>query len=205
MSMGGTVDRSMLGFSEVVRSAFDFLEAEYGFARKDVAPTLVRYESSSVVISVYHGRSSYEVGVEISTRSASNRREPPFELADLVAFCGQEALLPAGFLQASTREAVRAIVRRAAEILYQCGSDLLRGDRFAFRRLDELRREQAVSNGLKRRLSDVRAAAATAWQEGDYRRVEALYRSIEPHLTPAERKKLDYVSKHENPHLRLRP
>jgi hypothetical protein len=199
------LDRSSLRFAEVVRAEFAFLESEYALRSAERTPTLVRYESPDVTVVVYHGRSSYEVDVEITPGDARYGGEPPFTLADLAALCDRQELLPAGFLQASTSDAVRSVVARAAELVRECGDRVLRTDPFELRRLTVLRSERAQREGLERKLSAVRAAAASAWRERDYRRVEELYRSIEPHLTPAERKKLDYAYTHESPHRPLRP
>ena len=61
----GTFRRMQLGFSLEVLSAFQFLTQDYGFkcVKNDV--TFVRYESESTFVNIYHGRRSYELGVEI--------------------------------------------------------------------------------------------------------------------------------------------
>jgi hypothetical protein len=57
-------DRWKLGFKEAVLKNFAFLVSN-GFkaVRQDV--TFVRYESQVAFVNIYHGRGSFEVGVEI--------------------------------------------------------------------------------------------------------------------------------------------
>lgn len=191
-----SLNRARLRFAENAKAEFDFLESEYGLCATETAQTLVRYESPSLIVVVYHGRSSYEVGVEITPRGIRREGEQPFSLDDLVALCGRRDLLPAGFLQASTEEAVRISVARAAAIVRECGGKALRSDPFELRRLTVLRSERAQLHALERRLAAVRADAENAWRERDYRRVEELYRAVEPHLTAAEIGRLNYARTH---------
>lgn len=59
-------DRSQLRFEEAAISAFAFLTSErYGFRCVVSESTIVRYESDTVGVTIYHGRSSYEIGCEI--------------------------------------------------------------------------------------------------------------------------------------------
>lgn len=45
-------------------SSFDFLRA-YGLKPVEEDVTFVRYESDAMFVNVYHGRGSFEIGVEI--------------------------------------------------------------------------------------------------------------------------------------------
>ena len=57
-------ERAQFGFKDAVLSSFKFL-GDFGLRRVEEKLTLVRYESSEVLLNVYHGRASYELGVEI--------------------------------------------------------------------------------------------------------------------------------------------
>jgi hypothetical protein len=59
---GGGAGR--LGFVALATEAFAFL-LRLGFAVVRREGTLVRFESDSVFVNVYHGRSSYQVGLEL--------------------------------------------------------------------------------------------------------------------------------------------
>jgi len=64
------VNRRQLGFEEPVLSNFDFLRS-HGLKLVESAPTLVRFESREVFVNLYHGRASYEIGVEIGLKARS--------------------------------------------------------------------------------------------------------------------------------------
>ena len=50
--------RISLGFSEIVKEQFRFLEHDFGYSVSDQKTTIVRYRLSAFVINVYHGRQS---------------------------------------------------------------------------------------------------------------------------------------------------
>jgi hypothetical protein len=58
-------DREKLGFAGAVASSFAFLVADHGFRVVSEVSTLVRFESETVAVQVFHGRGSYELGVEL--------------------------------------------------------------------------------------------------------------------------------------------
>lgn len=63
-------DRSKLGFKEAVSANFKFLR-KFGFHRARAEATFIRYETvrfltkKKLFVNVYHGRGSYEMGVQI--------------------------------------------------------------------------------------------------------------------------------------------
>ena len=56
--------RGELRFPAEVRTQFRFLEA-LGFKECESSPTYVRYARSEFVIEIYHGRQSYELGLNL--------------------------------------------------------------------------------------------------------------------------------------------
>jgi len=79
-------DRWQLGFQDSVLSSFDFLST-YGLRPVEESATFVRYESSSVFVNVYHGRASFEIGVEIGRRD----RPEKYGLDYIVSWAGKRA------------------------------------------------------------------------------------------------------------------
>jgi hypothetical protein len=192
-SVSGSQGRSSLGFQEAVGSSFRFLESEHGYECLERSLTIVRYESPTARFHVFHGRSSFQIDVELSEKTVPEPESQAFRLADLAALIGAEEQIPLGFFQASTPEAVQIVVMRTAELVRRCGPETLRAEPFIIRRLDELRRERARQAAQLQRLADIRVAVDRAWHQKDYRRVEELFASVEEMLSPAELKKLRYV------------
>ena len=57
-------EREGLGFADAVRRHFGFL-ASRGYRPVLVLSTLVRYERPPLFVNVFHGRVSYELGLEV--------------------------------------------------------------------------------------------------------------------------------------------
>jgi hypothetical protein len=106
-------ERAKLEFREVVLSSFKFL-GEFGFRPAQEKETFVRYESSEAFVNVYHGRVSFELGVEIG-----RLKEPAEKLTlyDIVAGAGAEKTEGFGqhtMFQVSSREGVQQFVPKLA-------------------------------------------------------------------------------------------
>ena len=82
------MDRSQLKFSQTVLSEFIFLTEEYNFSCVHHEDTLVRYESDKVFVSVFHGRASYEVGLQIGLLGSGNNMG--FGLGSIIALTNPE-------------------------------------------------------------------------------------------------------------------
>ncbi len=185
-----TSRRDDLGFRRAVLDSFGFLVDEYGFRSAEEKPTLVRYESDTVGVRVYHGRQSYELDVEfIDLDGVENA--PPLKLLDVLRLEGKEQEMPHGFFQSSKPGGVRRLVDKLAQLTREYASEILRGNRMYFRRLSVLRSEMATKEELRRRASELRHAVDAAWRSGDYSRVVELFEELEEPLTPAEKKKLE--------------
>jgi len=120
-------DRWQLGFREAVLASFDFLCC-YGLKTVEEQATIVRYESDVVFVNVYHGRASFEIGVEIGRKD----RPEKYRLDYLVSCAGKEAWEAEGFdrstmFQVSSREGVQKFVPKVAELVKKYGAPFLTG------------------------------------------------------------------------------
>src|SRR6266508_1197859 len=96
-----SLQRESLGFAPAATQAFSFLVERLGFRLAKQEPTFVRYESKSVFVNIYHGRSSYEIGVEVGPRAQTPREaEEKFMLGDVLVACGESENL--AFRRATT-------------------------------------------------------------------------------------------------------
>lgn len=195
-SEGRVVNRSDLQFVEVVQGVFRFLGEDYGFRLAHLdSPTFVRYESATTFLNVYHGRKSYEIGVEIGR--IADPLGQSYRLPDVLsALLGQDDRRRFSF-QASDPNGVRRCVHAVAELVARhCGS-LLKGDDEAFGRVAAQRAEatRVLTKDVVQR--SVREAAEKAWHAKDYAKVRELYDSICDGLSPVERKRLEYAENHD--------
>jgi len=188
-------DRERLRFEETVLASFDFL-GSYGLKPKKKEPTFVRYESKKVFLNVYHGRSSFEIGLELGRRDRPER----YGLGYIIASAGKAAWEAEGFghgtmFQVSSREGVQQLVPKVAGLLKKYGEPFLRGDPEFY---DELAKanERASSEYTRRQLVErTRKDADTAWAGKQYARVVDLYQPLREDLTEIETKRLAYAEK----------
>jgi len=79
------------------------------------------------------------------------------------------------------------------DLIRKYGHDAIAGNPFAYRRLMAQRSRTAVAETEALRVQDLRTKAERAWRNKDFRAVEEAYSQIEEALTPAEKKRLEYV------------
>jgi hypothetical protein len=185
-------ERAQLGFKDAVLSNFKFL-SDFGLRPVEEKVTLVRYESSRIFVNVYHGRASYELGVEIG-----KLKEPDTTLSifDVVRWAGAEKAEGFGqhvMFQVSSREGVQEFVPKLAALVRKYATPLLRGDQDAHRTALESRAKRYADEVREGNLSVVRSKVDAAWHAKDYARVIELYGPVREDLTEVEAKKLAYA------------
>jgi hypothetical protein len=181
-------DRGRLRFVEAVENSFGPLAANYGFSRVEATPTFVRYESPDRFVQVFHGRGSYELGVEFGPRASD---DAPVNLNDLLAMHGE----PPVHSQATSADLTAKLIGRLAEVARERASEIFGGEDSIDERVRISRAAQSDEMLLGWRLEDVRREVEHAWRQHDHQEVARLLESIEGFLTPAERRKLEYARK----------
>lgn len=185
-------ERARLGFKEAVLSSFQFLN-DAGLRPVQQEMTFVRYESPEIFVNVYHGRASFELGVEIG-----RLREPQSKLTlyDIVAWAGAEKAEGLGehvAFQVSSREGVQEFVPKLAELVKKHATPFLRGDAAAFDSAFEIQSERARDYAKGVNLSQLRQKVEAAWHAKDYAQVVELYGPVRDDLDKVEAKKLAYA------------
>jgi hypothetical protein len=185
-------ERTTLGFREAVLSSFKFLTAA-GFCPVEQEMTFVRYESPEVFVNIYHGRASFELGVEIGRLKKPKGK---LTLYDIIAWAGAEKVEGLGqhvAFQVSSREGVQEFVPRLASLIQRHAGPFLRSDDAAFDSAFEIQSERAQEYAKNVNLSDVRQKAEAAWHAKEYAQVVELYGRVRDDLTEVETKKLAYA------------
>ena len=188
-------DRYKLGFEQAVLENFKFL-GTYGLKPVKRGSTLVRYESRRTFVNIYHGRASYEIGVEVGRRD----RPEEYGLGYMVAWAGKAAWEAEGFgrhtmFQVNSPEGVREFVPKVAELLKKYGDPFLRGDSDFYDELDRGNQRASADYTRRQQIEAVRKEAQSAWSAKHFARVVKLYQSICNDLTAIEDKRLTYASK----------
>lgn len=190
------MDRARFAFCDAVQRTFGFL-TEHHFQCVRTEPTFVRYESDRVFVNVYHGRSSYELGVEVGLLDF-DKTERGYSLSALIGLIDpQEAANYRNFV-ATTSELVEVGVKTLSEKFKAYAWDTLRGDPIVFAKLEQQREQLSKSFAMEVLARQVRPKAEAAFRNKSYAEAARLYESIRGQLSPAELKKLEYAQKHNH-------
>ena len=191
-----TSSRMQLGFSSEVLSAFQFLTQDYGFkcVKNDV--TFVRYESESTFVNIYHGRRSYELGVEIGKLEKDpNIPENWYTIGEIMDFVGVRKDLKFTFFQSRDKDQIKILLKRLAEYVKNYAGDILNGNLEILNKVQILQKEKSDAYIKEMHLRPIREMADVAWRQKDYVKFVGLYSPVEDDLTPVEAKKLEYARK----------
>ena len=180
--------REHLRFADAVQEEFGYLSSR-GFVCTSATATLVSYESRDVSVRVYHGRSSYEIGIEVGLLSETDL----YTLSELIALTDEGAAKQYRKFVAGTPELVKRGVELLKDMFARYGDAALTGDPQCYAKLAVRRLKKGQVFAQEVKASQVRPLAEKAFREKDYAAAARLYSSIQPQLTPAELKKLAYA------------
>lgn len=174
-------ERAELGFVAAVQGSFGFLESDYRLRLVRAEPTFVRYEGERRFVNVFHGRASYELGVEIGrwVEVDDGFVEQRFALGYAVAL-GRD-LEAVGFraFTATDAGAVARFVPQLAEWTREfVGPVIVADDDAAFERMSAGSARDSQTYLQEGRASQLRKRAETAWHDKDFDRVVLAYREI---------------------------
>lgn len=196
-------EREKLRFAESVSQSFRFLVEDYGFKVTEIKSTFVRYEKDDLFVKVFHGRGSYEMGVEIGHRVEHEGQivEEEFQIWEVIKL--DHDLKDAGYGSYATNDAT--VIARFAEELagFVClyAVPMLEGDSEMFLRL---RKEQALEGKKWRenmQAQRLRQQAEEAFKKRDYAATEQAYSEIlreldTIQLKASELKRLEIARRH---------
>jgi len=187
-------DRSRLGFTEAVKSNFAFVK-KYGLKPVQEEVSLVRYQSEKVILNVYHGRGSYELGIEFEREEFPGEKFSLYDMLKWAKGAGKIEEIPTGGYQASSREGVQRLVAQMAELVKRYAEPLLQGDAEIYQALRAQQSTDAAEYTREVHLRAVRKQAETAWQDKDYETLLSLYSDMQGDLTPSEFMRFQYAEK----------
>jgi hypothetical protein len=192
--------REELGFLVEARRRFGFL-LEQGFTEVSADSTYLRFERDGRFVEVFHGRASYELGVEFGrwVRVDDDVVEQKFHLVDVLPVLAPSARFVAR--TATSREQVTRFVEELAEAARAAAEHLERGGDDAFDQISEAvkRHSDEYLDGV--RATRLRTRAEDAWRHKDFSSVVGAYEEIEAELDTVELresevKRLNYARDH---------
>jgi hypothetical protein len=176
-----------LGFIELALSAFAFL-LRIGFEVVRREPTRLVFESPEVFVNVYHGRSSYQVGLEIGRLEAGDK----YSLHELLAAVAPPEVAKAR-CQTTDPEVLKCCLSGIANVVARTCGSLLAGDAGAFEalRVAVAPRRKAVT--LEAEFGAILDRADQAWETKDLGRAREFYERARPALDETRRRRLTYL------------
>ena len=187
--------RIQLRFSEEVQTRFNYLVDTYDFRCVKVETTFVRYESDHIFINIYHGRSSFEIGLEIGQLFSGIKNEDAYNLSWLIKLDDSKKAMDYRLYVAKSADLVKKGIYQLCELFKEHAGEAIIGDEHTFKLLAKLREDWSESFAQEIMAGQVRPKANTAFSKKNYAEATYLYESISSELTPAELKKLKFARK----------
>lgn len=191
MTVESISDRSVLRFAEEVKDRFSFLEA-LGFRRTCSEATLVRFESPSIGINVFHGRRSFEIGLEIQSTQLPTES---YSIPEIVRIFDKEQGVQYKYYATHTAQGVSEGVRQLAKLFQRCVAAGLLNDTQFFSRLEQQKKELVAKYALEVQLRQARRESEIGWRKKDYAAVVKALKPLRAGLTATEVGKLEYAEK----------
>ena len=171
-------DRSQLGFADAVRESFSFLVRDLGYSLARSEVTFVRYESGKLFLNVFHGRSSFALGVEIGRQQVIRNAlsEQKYALETFMGISRDQGNLQGYWTRDA--EQLRRFVAHLASLTRRYAWGALKGDEAAFEAA------RAFNSDWSRRYlegieaSRLRASGDDAWHARDWPRVIDVYERL---------------------------
>jgi hypothetical protein len=188
--------RIQLGFTPEVLSTFHFLTQDYCFKPVKTDLTFVRYESDLIFVNIYHGRRSYELGVEIGKlEKDSSVPEIGYTIGEIMDFVGVRNDLKFTFFQSSNKDQIKVLLKKLAAYVRDYAGEILNGNLEILMRVQMLQQEKSDAYIKEMNLRHIREKADVAWRQKDYIKLVELYNPVAEDLTSVEVKKLEYARK----------
>lgn len=191
-----TINRSNLRFAEEIQKHLSFLTKQYTFNVVFTNHTFVRFESDLVFVNVYHGRSSYELGIEIGRLGFPDEMAQGYTLSELIQLADSDKSAKFKLFAARTPDTVRKGVLQLARLFRTYADKALCGDHAIFGKLHRQREQWKKTFAREVLLAQSRPRAEAAFRRKDYQEVVRLLESLRDALTASELKKLQYAHKH---------
>lgn len=185
-------DRVTLGFASEVMSAFEFLLG-IGFEVACEKVTKVEFSGRALTVTIYHGRSSYEVGCELYGMDGAG-----YDAAEFMALSSPSSFAAYTKYVALTLEGIRAALGQLSELFHEFVLPHITNSSISsatWNALADYRRRWRHSYAEEVRVSQLKEQAHAAFAARDYPRAALLYGGMVEHLTKVERLKLAFARK----------
>ncbi len=182
-----------LNFEKAVGKYFGFLH-EHGFECARSEPSLVRFESQRNYVNVYHGRQSFEIGLEVG--SLATDVEDIYSMSEIIRLI--EPAEADGYRNYAARSPDSVIegVQRLAMLFRRYVDAGVLDNAGLFEQLRKNRETWSREYARKVHFAQARQRLDVVWHEKDFEKIVELLRPLRELLTPSELQKLEYAERH---------
>jgi hypothetical protein len=159
-----------------------------GFSAVREESTLIRFESPSIFVNVYHGRASHAVGLELGRIHQGDM----YSLHEVLAAVSPADADQARFQASDPGELERCLSKVASTIKEKCTA-LLTGDETAFAELHSIAAKIRQTATMQAQFGAILTTADKAWQNKDWSAALTLYERAELGLSDTQRRRLEYL------------
>lgn len=177
-------ERTKRNFTTLVKNEFLFLH-DFGFIEIESLPTIVRYKNGDIEVNIYHGRQSYEIGLEFIYKEVS------YSISEFIRVIDPELAEKYRNPAATENEVVARMLTKIGELTKCYCLPCLQGDRDFFTILEAKRKLWRQEYALQIKADQLRPKANEAFHSQNYPKALELFREIEFCLTPSELKKME--------------
>jgi hypothetical protein len=190
--LNGTANSNI--FTEEVTIQFSFLVTK-GFRIVKHDKTLVRFESGQIFVNVYHGRKSYELGLEIGRHGDKAYQEECFSMSEILRVTEPDMAKAYRNYAAKDDARIKQGVRELALLLSRLVDAGLLDDRQLFTRLEKQRTDWKKGFAKKVQMAQMTPTLDLAWRAKDFDSVVRLLEPVQDELNSTQLMKLEYAKK----------
>ncbi|HEY8942041.1 MAG TPA: hypothetical protein VIM59_17730 [Cellvibrio sp.] len=177
-------ERKELNFATLVKQEFLFLH-DFGFIEIESLPTIVRYKNNEVEVHIYHGRQSYEIGLEFIYKDTS------YPLSEFIRVVAPELAQQYRNPSATEQQSVSRMLSKIAELTKKYCLLGLEGNAEFFAILERNRSLWREEYAFQTKAYQLRAKANEAFHNKNYSKAFELFKEIKSCLNPSELKKME--------------
>lgn len=175
-----------LNFNGLVESRFrDLLPMGFALARSE--KTLVVYTSGALSVEIYHGRASYEIGLNLVIGEAR------YSLGEVLRAIGDPAGEAYRNASGTDQASIEKAVDQLGDLLFQSIVPSLSDQLALSAVLEQCRADWARGYALQVLAENIRPLAEQAFRDRDFSRAAKLYSQISDALSEAEVRKYLYA------------
>lgn len=187
------INRKSLKFPILAKEALSFLQ-NWGYLVEYQDDTIVKFTGPFGRINVYHGRSSYEIGIEFGPENSNQSKM--FSLDQLIKLTTGTEENDYYNPCATSEESVHRFLLEQAELLKKYGVRIFEGDLRVWFDLEDIRKRNAFNMEIESKLKNARSLSDKAFKSRRFSEVVKYLSEVEAWLTPTEKKKLSYARDH---------